>query len=191
MEIQFLMVIGNIGNAFIIIIFGRQRKTACSIYLTSSAVVNSLFLTINFCFTRFSFDYSVETLGAITYCKVSAYVLNILGQVAKTLLAFACIDRFLITCDRASFSRILVQSNEQKYVIVFTFIFWSLLTLHVSTNEINCQWTMWCIWYLFNNIRINICWCISTSDNSYIWLFSFSKYEKNETSCSTTRTKHN
>lgn len=125
-----LMVIGNIGNAFIIIIFGQQRKTACSIYLTSSAVVNSLFLTINFCFTRFSFDYSVETLGAITYCKVSAYVLNILGQVAKTLLVFACIDRFLITCERASF-REFSTIKRAKYVIFFAFIFWSLLTLHV------------------------------------------------------------
>lgn len=124
------LFVGNIGNVFIIIIFSRQRKTACSIYLISEAVVNFVFLIINAYFQLFPYDYSDGTLASTIYCKVSAYILNIVGQEAKTMLIFASIDRFLITCDRASL-RALSSTKRTKYFIGFSFIFWSLITLHV------------------------------------------------------------
>ena len=123
-------VVGNIGNIFIIIIFRRQHTTACSIYLISSAVVNFIFLTVNGYFQIFPFNYSDGTNGSIIFCKISAYILNVLGQSSKTILIFACIDRFLITSDRASF-RAFSTIKRAKYLILFSFIFWSLLTLHV------------------------------------------------------------
>jgi hypothetical protein len=127
---SFFFILGNIGNVFIVIIFSRQRSTACSIYLLSSAVVNFVFLTVNGYFQIFPFNYSDGTIRVITFCKISAYILNILGQVAKTLLIFACIDRFLITSNRASF-RAFSTPKRAKYLVVFSFPFWSLLALHV------------------------------------------------------------
>ncbi len=38
------MIMGNIGNIFIIIIFTRQRQNTCSIFLITSAIVNTLFV---------------------------------------------------------------------------------------------------------------------------------------------------
>jgi hypothetical protein len=124
------LIVGNIGNAFIITLFSRQGQTACSIYLLSSAVVNFVFLTINGYFQIFPFNYSDGTIRAINFCKISAYILNVLGQVSKTMLIFACIDRFLITSDRASFRAFSIPKRA-KYLIFFSFIFWSILALHV------------------------------------------------------------
>ncbi|CAF2980439.1 unnamed protein product [Rotaria sp. Silwood2] len=123
-------VVGNIGNVFIILIFGRQHTTACSIYLISSAVVNFIFLTVNGYFQIFPFNYSGGTNGSIIFCKVSAYILNVLGQLSKTILIFACMDRFLITSERASI-RAFTTIKRAKYLILLSFIFWSLFTLHV------------------------------------------------------------
>ena len=123
-------VVGNIGNALIIMILSQQRSTACSIYLISSAVVNFVFLMVNGYFQIFPFNYSDGTNGSIIFCKVSAYILNILGQLSKTTLIFACIDRFLITSSRAN-TRTFSTIKRAKCLIVLSFIFWSLFTLHV------------------------------------------------------------
>ena len=40
------MVLGNIGNTFIAIIFSQQRQNACSIYLLTSAIVNMVYQTV-------------------------------------------------------------------------------------------------------------------------------------------------
>jgi hypothetical protein len=92
--------------------------------------VNFVFLTVNGYFQIFPFNYSDGTLRVIIFCKISAYILNILGQVAKTMLIFACIDRFLITSSRASF-RAFSTPKRAKYLVFFSFPFWSLLALHV------------------------------------------------------------
>ena len=41
-----LLVLGNIGNALIVIRFSQQRQNACSLYLLCSAIMNSLYLTL-------------------------------------------------------------------------------------------------------------------------------------------------
>ena len=115
-------ILGNIGNVFIVILFSQQRSTACSIYLSSSAVMNFVFLTANGYFQIFPFNYSDGTIRVITFCKRYAYILNILGQAAKTMLIFACIDRFLITSNRASF-RAFSTPNREKYLVFFSFLF--------------------------------------------------------------------
>ncbi len=78
-------------------------NTIALIYLISAAVVNFIFLTINFYFQAFPPNYNDGQVNSLIFCKIYAYLLNIFGQVAKTLLIFACIDRFLVTSDAASF----------------------------------------------------------------------------------------
>ncbi len=86
------MVLGNIGNIFVVILFNRQRESACSIYLISSAIMNILYLTLNGFVQLFPFSYNDGTIRAIIVCKLYGYTLIVLGQVAKTMLIFACID---------------------------------------------------------------------------------------------------
>jgi hypothetical protein len=124
------MIFGNIGNAFIVIIFSRQRQNACSIYLLSSAIVNILYLTFNGFIQIFPVKYIDETPTTLALCKTYTYLTSIIGQVAKTLIVLACIDRYLITSDRAT-RRAFSTPKRAKYLIFFFVIFWSLMGVHI------------------------------------------------------------
>jgi hypothetical protein len=136
------MILGNIGNIFIVILFHRQRQSPCSIYLISSAIMNIVYLTMSGFVEIFPFSYNDGTIRALLLCKFYNYILGALGQVAKTMLVFACIDRFLITSDRASF-RAFSTPKKAKYLICFSIIFWFLFTIHIPimTIIINGQCT--------------------------------------------------
>ena len=58
------------------------------------------------------------------------------------MLVLACIDRFLITSDRASF-RAFSTPKRAKYLIFFSIIFWSLFVIHIPimTTVVNGQCT--------------------------------------------------
>jgi hypothetical protein len=124
------MILGNIGNVFIVFIFNRQRQTACAIYLICSAVVNIVYLTFDGIATIVMFYYPDRTILVIIFCKLYKYILYIVGQEAKTMIILACIDRFLITSNRASF-RAFSTPKRAKYLIFYSLIFWSLSTIHV------------------------------------------------------------
>ncbi len=147
------MILGNIGNVFIIIIFYPQRKSACAIYLICSAVMNIVYLTYDGIATIVMFYYPDRTILVISFCKVYKYVLYIFGQEGKTMLALACIDRFLITSERASF-RAFSTPKRAKYLI---FLYYN--------------------WCLFSNLCClynSICWFSSIDHIGYIWLFNLS-----------------
>jgi hypothetical protein len=124
------MILGNIGNVFILIIFSRQRQTACAIYLISAAVMNSVYLIFNGIASIYILYYPDTTLLVLSFCKMYKYMIFTLGQLPKTMVILACIDRFLITSDRASF-RAFSTPKRAKYLIFFCCIFWSLFTIHI------------------------------------------------------------
>jgi hypothetical protein len=122
------MILGNFGNAFIIIIFNQQRQSACAIYLVGAAVMNILYLTFDGIVSILTFYYPDRTIQVINFCKIYVYFLYTLGQVPKTLIVLASIDRFLITSNRASL-RAFSTPKRAKYLIFFSLIFWSLFII--------------------------------------------------------------
>jgi hypothetical protein len=124
-----ILILGNIGNIFIVILFSRQRRHACSIYLISAAIMNDIYLTFNSFIEIFPFYYADETIGKFALCKIRYYLPSIIAQGARTMLILACIDRFLITDDRASF-RAFSTPKRAKWFIFLAIIFWSLLGIH-------------------------------------------------------------
>jgi hypothetical protein len=128
------MIFGNIGNAFVAIIFSQQRQNACSIYLLTSAILNMVYQTVYGFLAIFPFNYNDETPLAFAVCRISPYISTVLGQIAKTMIVLACIDRFLITSDRATF-RAFSTPKRAKYLIFFTIIFWSVVSIHIPIME--------------------------------------------------------
>ena len=124
-----LLTVGDIGNIFILILFNRQRSNACSIYLMNSAVANILYLTIGGFFKIFSYSYTDQTLRSIILCKLSNYTPSFLGQVTKTLLIFACIDRYMIT-SRSATLRAFSTAKRAKYFTFGIYIFWAIVASH-------------------------------------------------------------
>jgi len=124
------MILGNIGNVFILIIFSQHRQTACAIYLIGTAIMNSVYLTFNGIVSVYILYYPDTIILVLTFCKMYKYMMFSFGQQAKTMLILACIDRFLMTSNRASF-RAFSTPKRAKYLIFFCCIFWSLFTIHI------------------------------------------------------------
>ncbi len=125
------MTLGNIGNIFVVIIFSQQRHNACAIYLLSSAIMNDLYLTFNSFVEIFPFYYGDESPRAFALCKIRYYVSNVLGQLAKTMIVLACIDRFIITSERVHL-RALSTPKRAKWFIFTAILFWPLFASHIA-----------------------------------------------------------
>ena len=125
-----VIVLGTIGNIFTLIFFSRQRNSPCSLYLMHSAISNLLYLLQGGFTQIFPITYYDQTLGMLLFCKFNIYMQNFLGQVAKTTLILACIDRYMITSDKARF-RAFSTPKRAKYAIILTYIFWLIAASHV------------------------------------------------------------
>ncbi|CAF1194649.1 unnamed protein product [Adineta steineri] len=127
-------ILGDIGNIFIIIIFSQQHRNACSLYLVTAAICNNFYLTFSCIVQYFPFYYLDETVRAFILCKIRYYVPILIAQIAKTMMVFACIDRYMITSNRATF-RALSTIKRAKYLIVFSVIFWLLVLSHIAVGS--------------------------------------------------------
>jgi hypothetical protein len=125
-----LMILGIIGNAFIVILFNRQRRNPCAIYLMSSAIANSAYITFVGPLQIFPFYFGNGTIRELAFCKMYTYILNDLGQIAKTMIVLACLDRFLITNERATF-RAFSTLKRAKWLIFFSILFWLVFDIHI------------------------------------------------------------
>ncbi|CAF0736907.1 unnamed protein product [Adineta steineri] len=126
-----VVILGDIGNIFIIIIFLRQHQNTCSMYLISAAIFNTFYLTFNRLVQIYPFYYRDETIRAFFLCKIRSYLPTVIGQIAKTMVVFACIDRYLITSEHANF-RAFSTPKRAKYFILFSIIFWTLFSSHIA-----------------------------------------------------------
>ena len=97
------MILGNIGNVFIVILFRRHQQNTCLIYLISAAVASNIYLLFVGFVQLFPFNCTNESIFVLVLCKLSGYIPSVIGQVAKLTIVFACVDRHMITNDRASF----------------------------------------------------------------------------------------
>lgn len=124
------MTLGTIGNLLIVILLKRQRKNACALYLSTSAVINTIYLLFTGFMHIFPADYSDLSIGKLVLCKMSMYVPCWTGQIPKLLLILACTDRYLITSENANY-RALSTPRRAKYLIVFTIIVCTILPIYI------------------------------------------------------------
>ena len=151
-----MMVLGITGNLLILILFNRQRHNACSIYLVSSAVTNLLYLPSTAFLKLFPVAYNDGSLGTLIFCKFSFGLPGFLAQVAKTILIWACIDRYMMTSRRASF-RAFSTPKRAKYLVFFTYIFWLVAACHpfiflTISNSLCTQGGVYAVFYTFYTI---------------------------------------
>ena len=125
-----LLVAGTIGNLLVLILFSRRLHNACSLYLINSAATNIFYLQFSVFSRIFPPDYNEQSTRALILCKILAYVPNAFGQIIKTMLVLACIDRYMITSNQAHL-RAFSTPKRAKYLIVFSYIFWLAVSCHV------------------------------------------------------------
>jgi hypothetical protein len=125
-----ILILGTIGNVFIVALFYKRRHHSCSMYLIWGAVMNSAFITLNISISLYAFDYEDPTIRFVPFCKVRAYLAHTSGQIARYLIVLVCADRLLLTSNYARF-RVINRSSVIKWVIVIVFIFWNVSSIHI------------------------------------------------------------
>ena len=125
-----LLVLGTIGNGFIIILFSKHRKNACSMYLLSGAVMNAVFLTFNILLILYTSYYGDPTLLSLDFCRSRFYLSHVWGQMARYFIVLACIDRFILTCIHSRFRGLCRPSVAWCLMAIITII-WYLFGIHI------------------------------------------------------------
>jgi len=135
-----LMILGNIGNVFTVIIFSEYRRSTCAIYLIILSIINSVYVTFNYYLKVSPVYYGDETIFEFAICKLFAYLQNIIGQIGNTMIILAAIDRLMITSNRATF-RAFSTLKRAKWLIIFSIIFWLLFLsfFPIITTIVNGQ----------------------------------------------------
>jgi hypothetical protein len=96
----------------------------------SSAIVNIVYILCFALVQIFPYNYGNGTMLDLVICKLFAYLLNDLGQIARTMIILACLDRFLITNERASF-RAFSTLKRAKWLIFFSILLWLVFNIFI------------------------------------------------------------
>jgi hypothetical protein len=156
-----ILVLGNIGNTFVILLFYQRRRTACSIYLSCAALINIIYLTFNIPIYIYTYLRGDPTSNSLIFCKLRFYLSHIFGQMARYFIILVCSDRYLITninFHQRRFNRPIIA----KYLILIVTIFWCIIGSHqlIFTTIDNQRCGQFGIYYIINSIYLLIVFSI-------------------------------
>ena len=152
-----LLIFDNIGNILVILLFRQHRKTTCSVYLSSTALINIVYLTFNISIIIDTYMRDNPVPTSLIFCELRFYLSQLFAQMARYFIVLACFDRYVITninfC-RRSFNR----PNIAKRLILFVTIFWCIIGSHqlVFTKINNGQCGQFGVYYTINSIYLLI-----------------------------------
>ncbi|CAF0954226.1 unnamed protein product [Adineta steineri] len=125
-----IIILGNIGNAFIVVLFIQHRRNSCSMYLILGAIMNSAFMTLNIPITLYTINYGDPTIRSLSFCKIRFYLYHVWGQIARYAIVLACVDRFIMTSNYARL-RVMNRYSLVKWIIGIVCIFWHIFPVHI------------------------------------------------------------
>ncbi|CAF2081706.1 unnamed protein product [Rotaria magnacalcarata] len=117
--IGFLLVLGDIGNSFVILIFYRHRKSACSVYLSSAAIINMIYLSFNIPIMIQTYLFGEPTASSLVFFP--SILMTIFGY-----LAYRQVKQLgtRIRPSRNNQNRFIVRrSDRELLLIIFTQVF--------------------------------------------------------------------
>jgi hypothetical protein len=137
-----IIILGDIGNIFIVILFNRRRKNSCSTYILWAAVMNSIAITFNVIYTLYSINQGDPTIYSLIGCKLRPYIPQVFSQTARYLTILVCIDRFILTINHTYF-RFINRPLVVRYLMISVFIFWLIFLTHIiiwtTINDGQCN----------------------------------------------------
>ncbi|CAF2627461.1 unnamed protein product [Rotaria sp. Silwood2] len=153
--LSIILILGIIGNSFIIILFRKYRQNSCSMYFFWASIINNLYLLFAIPPTLYSINYGDLNSRSLIYYKLRFYLTNTLGQSARYCIILACINRLILTTMNAYF-QIFIQPTNARYLICIIFLFWHLFPIHIlfSTTIINERCNQFLVYIIFYIIFI-------------------------------------
>jgi hypothetical protein len=125
-----ILILGNIGNIFIVLMFSRRRQNSCLLYLLVAAVFNSITITTSLPIALYGFDYGDPNIHSLTLCKLRSYVVHAWTQISRYLIVLACVDRYVLTTNNVYF-RAMNRPSVARYTIGSVIVFWHVASIHI------------------------------------------------------------
>jgi len=130
------LVIGVLGNAINIFMFTRKGsfRNSCSLYLLAASVINIFSVSWGIApslYTLYNID---PATYSYIYCKLRLYTIHTILMMGRSLIVFACIDRYTL-CARSVRFRSFSQPKIAIRIIIAHIFVWPLLTIHVVFLE--------------------------------------------------------
>jgi hypothetical protein len=161
-----ILIFGNIGNAFIVILFSRHRQNSCSTYLLCAAFINSVFITFNISLSMYTINYGDPTIHSLVFCKLRLYFIHVWSQIAKYLIVLSCVDRFVLTNNNAHF-RAINRRIATRCIIGIVIIFWHIVPIHspILATIMNGRCGQFGVYYIvyYTYLLIFVCFIPSVS----------------------------
>ena len=158
--LSLILILGIIGNSWIIIIFRQHRQKSCSMYLLWASVINNLYLLFAIPPTIYTLSYGDLNSRSVIYCKLRFYLTHTLGQTARYFLILACIDRFILTTNTVRF-RYLIQPSTARYFMILIFLFWHIFPIHIPvlTTIANGRCSQFGLYYIVYYVYVIVFVC--------------------------------
>lgn len=125
-----IIILGDIGNIFVVILFNRRRKNSCSTYILWSAIMNSIAITFNIVYTLYIVNNGDPTPYSLVLCKIRPYIPQVFSQTGRYFTILACIDRFILTISHNKF-RSISRPIVVRCLMGSVFIFWIVFLSHI------------------------------------------------------------
>ena len=124
-----LLVTGLLGNTLVMLLFRRYRRNVSSMYLSTGALFNILYLSFNIPLIIYSYHSIDPRHYSVGFCKFQSYFSLFLGQSARYIIVFACLDRYLAT-NRRFVTRSIDRVRLAKRFLCLVVLMWAVLATH-------------------------------------------------------------
>ena len=126
------LALGVLGNIINICMFTRKgfRRSSCSLYLLAVSIVN----IFNVAWGIFPALYILNNIDPSTYsyiyCKLRLYTIHTLLMISRSLMVFACVDRYAV-CSQSVRLRFFRELKNAIRIIIANIFIWPILTIHI------------------------------------------------------------
>ena len=133
-----ILIFGNLGNLFSIIIFSqrRHRTNPCSLYLLASTVISLIGLNWGFGTNLNALYQSPDPFTiSLILCRTRGYILQTTSVMYRSMIILACMDRYALSSARPNIRAYSTTKFALK-MILGTIIFAMIVSIHLPIFQI-------------------------------------------------------
>ncbi|CAF0915032.1 unnamed protein product [Adineta ricciae] len=125
------LVFGITGCLLNLLIFSRPqlRTTSFSIYFFAASFDHLLTLIVGIGPVLYSLNHPDPQTHSLAFCKLRGYFFQICLMLSRWFVAFACIDRYVLTCERVSLRNMANRKIAKRAIATATLV-WIVICSH-------------------------------------------------------------
>ncbi|CAF4153866.1 unnamed protein product [Adineta steineri] len=160
----FFVIAGIGGNGLNILIFTsvrNYRQTPCTFYFLITSIDNIVVLIVSVISRIFIAGYQIDlTLTSTFWCKLRAYLINVLTLISFTYSCLASIDQFLVTSRNANVRRFsnIKWAHRMMFIVIIVWclhgipqiLFYDISSITQTCRIINASYSIYASIYVLS-----------------------------------------